>query len=470
MMTTASRCPSQPCRPRRGIGSRSWWCSCGSASPRSAARSRISAISATEFVEHRNWLDEKSYADLVALCQFLPGPASSKVGLAIGLLRAGYPGALAAWLGFTLPSAIALVAVRLWGRRARRRARQRLAARPQGRGGRGGGAGGARHDAHAGARPRARDARRCGGGDRARRSDAPGARSSRSWWAAWSGCHAAAQQRAGGSRLAAAQGEPHRRCRAARIFFVLLIGLPLLAAAIPDQSVRAVRGVLSRGLAGVRRRSRGAAAAAVVGGSARLGDATTRFSPATAPRRPCPGRCSPSRPIWAPSWARRRTAGIGATLCLVAIFVPAFLLVDRPAAVLGRVAAARRRRKLRCAASMRRSSASAGARSTIRSGPRASPSAADFALARARVPAAVHVAGAALDRGGAERARRRADRRAAGRGVTAAAIKLLWSARTSPRESLGARPTARNDGSPCPQSSSAIPASTRRYPTTSGRR
>src|SRR5215469_12175395 len=61
-----------------------------------------------EFVERRRWLDERTYADLVALCQFLPGPASSQVGLSIGLLRAGYPGAFAAWLGFTLPSAIAL--------------------------------------------------------------------------------------------------------------------------------------------------------------------------------------------------------------------------------------------------------------------------------------------------------------------------------------------------------------------------
>jgi chromate transporter len=62
-----------------------------------------------EFVTRRKWLDEKNYADLVALSQFLPGPASSKVGIAIGLMRAGYPGALAAWAGFTLPSAIALV-------------------------------------------------------------------------------------------------------------------------------------------------------------------------------------------------------------------------------------------------------------------------------------------------------------------------------------------------------------------------
>jgi len=72
-----------------------------------------------EFVQRRRWLDERSYADLVALCQFLPGPASSQVGLAIGLLRGGYHGSLAAWAGFTLPSAIALtlfaLGIATWG-------------------------------------------------------------------------------------------------------------------------------------------------------------------------------------------------------------------------------------------------------------------------------------------------------------------------------------------------------------------
>ena len=62
-----------------------------------------------EFVIRRKWLTENSYADLIALCQFLPGPASSQVGIAIGLSRAGYTGALAAWTGFTLPSAIVLM-------------------------------------------------------------------------------------------------------------------------------------------------------------------------------------------------------------------------------------------------------------------------------------------------------------------------------------------------------------------------
>jgi chromate transporter len=63
-----------------------------------------------EYVVRRKWLDEQTYADLVALCQFLPGPASSQVGIAVGILRAGLLGGLASWLGFTLPSVLALVA------------------------------------------------------------------------------------------------------------------------------------------------------------------------------------------------------------------------------------------------------------------------------------------------------------------------------------------------------------------------
>ena len=63
-----------------------------------------------EFVERRKWLDEAAYTDIIALCQFLPGPASSQVGIILGMLRAGLPGGFAAWLGFTMPSALALVA------------------------------------------------------------------------------------------------------------------------------------------------------------------------------------------------------------------------------------------------------------------------------------------------------------------------------------------------------------------------
>ena len=64
-----------------------------------------------EFVQRRRWLSDAAYADLVALCQFLPGPASSQVGMALGLMRAGRLGMLVAWLGFTLPSALLMLAL-----------------------------------------------------------------------------------------------------------------------------------------------------------------------------------------------------------------------------------------------------------------------------------------------------------------------------------------------------------------------
>ena len=63
-----------------------------------------------EYVVQRQWLDDHTYFDLVALCQFLPGPASSQIGIALGVMRAGLLGGLAAWVGFTLPSALLLVA------------------------------------------------------------------------------------------------------------------------------------------------------------------------------------------------------------------------------------------------------------------------------------------------------------------------------------------------------------------------
>jgi len=72
-----------------------------------------------EFVTRRGWLGERSFADLVALAQFLPGPSSSQVGLAIGLSRGGIMGAIGAWVGFTLPSAVAMVlfalSITAWG-------------------------------------------------------------------------------------------------------------------------------------------------------------------------------------------------------------------------------------------------------------------------------------------------------------------------------------------------------------------
>jgi chromate transporter len=66
-----------------------------------------------EYVRRRKWMDEKSYADLVALCQFLPGPASSQVGIGIGVIRGGVIGGIMAFIGFTMPSVIALIILAL---------------------------------------------------------------------------------------------------------------------------------------------------------------------------------------------------------------------------------------------------------------------------------------------------------------------------------------------------------------------
>jgi len=62
-----------------------------------------------EYINRRKWLNEKSYADLIALCQFLPGPASSQIGIAIGMIRGGIIGGIISWFGFTMPSVLALV-------------------------------------------------------------------------------------------------------------------------------------------------------------------------------------------------------------------------------------------------------------------------------------------------------------------------------------------------------------------------
>ncbi|MBO6783625.1 MAG: chromate transporter, partial [Alphaproteobacteria bacterium] len=65
----------------------------------------------TEFVDRRRWIDERGFADLVSLCQFLPGPASSQTGIAIGMIQRGWLGGFAAWLGFTTPAAIIMIAL-----------------------------------------------------------------------------------------------------------------------------------------------------------------------------------------------------------------------------------------------------------------------------------------------------------------------------------------------------------------------
>ncbi len=63
----------------------------------------------SEFVNRRKWLTDEAYSDIVALSQFVPGPASSQTGFALGLMRGGLPGGLAAWTGFTLPSALLMI-------------------------------------------------------------------------------------------------------------------------------------------------------------------------------------------------------------------------------------------------------------------------------------------------------------------------------------------------------------------------
>ena len=62
-----------------------------------------------ELVARRKWVEERTYGDLVGLCQFLPGPASSQLGISLGMARAGLPGGLAAWIGFTMPSALLMI-------------------------------------------------------------------------------------------------------------------------------------------------------------------------------------------------------------------------------------------------------------------------------------------------------------------------------------------------------------------------
>lgn len=103
-----------------------------------------------ELVVRRRWLDDEAYADLVALCQFLPGPASSQLGFALGLIRGGgLLGGIAAWAGFTLPSAVALVAVALGAAALGGPAAEGVPARVEARRRRGGGPGGLGHGAHA---------------------------------------------------------------------------------------------------------------------------------------------------------------------------------------------------------------------------------------------------------------------------------------------------------------------------------
>ena len=259
-----------------------------------------------EYVERRGWLDEPTYADFVALSQLLPGPASSQVGILIGTRRAGMIGGVAAWLGFTLPSAIALVLFGLLARQARRvvgrlgrgpqdrRGRDRRPGRlPDGPGADPGLAAPSRRGPRGRRRPDLDDAVRPGRHHRRRCADRPDA-----------------VVRAGGgtdrpgteSGLASGRDRVSRRpspccCSACRCWW----------------RSAASRWPCSRPSIGAARSCSAAATSccrcSTRRSSTRAGSPTTSSSPDTGPRRPCPDRCSASRRISGRSRARHRTAG-----------------------------------------------------------------------------------------------------------------------------------------------------------------
>ena len=225
----------------------------------------------SEFVERRRWLDERAFADIVALCQFLPGPASSQTGISIGLLRGGLPGGLAAWLGFTMPSAVAMIAFGYGVSRLGDIAGRGVAARAEDRRGRGRRQRGLGHGAQPVPRPRA-------GNDGGRRGD-PGA-----GLAALGGADRGDRRRRSDrlvvSRRRRCRGARTRRWRCACRSGRWLRGWRVRrAAGRPAAAVeggakpraRRVRRVLSLRRAGVRRRACRAAAVAGGGGAAGLG-------------------------------------------------------------------------------------------------------------------------------------------------------------------------------------------------------
>ena len=251
-----------------------------------------------EYVTRRRWLDDAAYADLVALCQLLPGPASSQVGIAVGMHRAGIPGGIAAWVGFTAPSAAALILLGYgvaafdhlvaqgWLRGLKVVAAAVVAFALLGM-----------------ARNLAPDARRA--------TIAIAAAIAMLLWRTplaqvlviviagvvgrlvLSGVVRPAE--AGAWR---ARGTPAVAAVSLALFVVLLAGLPVVRQFVTSDAARRLRRLLSIGIAGVRRRPRGAAPAAGGGRAARMGDRASSSSPATARRKPFPVHCSRSRRIW----------------------------------------------------------------------------------------------------------------------------------------------------------------------------
>ena len=263
-----------------------------------------------EFVEKRRWLDETAYADIVALCQFLPGPASSETGIALGLMRAGLPGAFAAWLGFTVPSAIAHDPCRLWRCRLPRRRGRSPIARLEDRGGRGRGSSRHRHGAHA--HVPIGHARRWRSAPRRWRCSLPTTLGQIVAIAAGAvdrlGCSCQVWRRAG----AGASGAPAAKrwsMPALILFFALLHRLVAGRVATGVTRLRVIDSFLPLGRAGVRRRSCRPAAAAGRGRAAGMGEQRRLSRRLWRGASVARAACSPSRPISARSWGRRPMAG-----------------------------------------------------------------------------------------------------------------------------------------------------------------
>ena len=355
-----------------------------------------------EFVVRRRWLDEKTYVDLVALSQFLPGPASSKVGIAIGLSRAGYLGALAAWTGFTMPSAIALV---LFGYGVASLGDALLS----------GWLHGLKVAAVAVVAQAVLSMIRALAPDRARATLAVVATVMvlalpPSWGQVvaivFGGVVGLLLLRAPVRRTSepAAPGQPYRRNRRDHSVFCAADRLAASRCRRAQSCFAIVRRVLSRRLAGVRRRSRGAAAAASLRGAARLGG-NDAFLAGYGAAQAVPGPLF-TFSAYLGTVMHPPPNGWAGAIALPGRHVPPRLsLGHRSAAVLGRIApavvgaghAARGQRR-RCRVVARRALPSGlelGDRQCGR-----------FRARRRRLPAAVHVEDAALAGGRVLRRRR----------------------------------------------------------------
>ena len=280
-----------------------------------------------EYVDRRRWLGEQEFTELVAVTNLLPGPSSSQLGIAIGARRAGRSARRAAWLGFTLPSAVAMTVLALTvgatdvtgrglgpGAGARRVPVVLVAVIAMAPVARSGCAAARARRGRCRSRHARRRLRRPGRSDRARSGGRSRSRSVR--------VHARAERRPV-LRPAPSRSRP-RLPRAARA---------RCSSAFPSSRMRPTGTTRAR-----RRRCSDRARSSSAAGmsccrcstrrsSSPAGSASRSSSPGTGSRRPCPGRCSRSPPIWARSRSPPPNGVAGAALALVAIFLPSFLLL-----------------------------------------------------------------------------------------------------------------------------------------------